>query len=300
MYAAKVANTVVGNAPGDSLVEVTASSFALVAQSRVLVAVTGAADRMLVNGFPLPTWEPLVLEPGQRLAIAAPSVGLRSYVAVNGSVHADRVLGSTSPDPLLGIGRTLRRGDVLSVESALGVVDQPHFGLPLFRLGAVRGALSDHLVIDVTRGPDADEFDATLEERLTCPFTVSAQSNSVGLRLAGAVPRRIVQSEILSRGVPLGAIEIPPLGGLLALLRGRPVTAGYPVVAVATTLARDLLGQARPGGTIAFRPVDMTDAISGVRQREHLLHELAARVGAVFHSLGLDDAVAAGHLSRTP
>ena len=67
------------------------------------------------------------------------------------------------------------------------------------------------------------------EDALAGPWEVAPESDHVGLRLAGEAPRRTHAAEILSRGVPVGAVEIPPSGGLLVLLRGRLVTAGYPV-----------------------------------------------------------------------
>ena len=40
----------------------------------------------------------------------------------------------------------------------------------------------------------------------------------------------------------MGALELPPSAELILLLRGRIVTAGYPVIAVATRTSRDVLG----------------------------------------------------------
>jgi len=46
---------------------------------------------------------------------------------------------------------------------------------------------------------------------------------------------------------------VPPSGRPTILLADGPVTGGYPVIAVATDAALDLLAQARPGTRIRFR-----------------------------------------------
>ena len=295
-HSARVANTLVGNAESAPLVEVTGSVLTVVARDPLLVAVTGAARQIIVDGRLRPAWETLVVESGGRLTIEVPRHGLRSYLAVNGTLAADSLLGSVSPDPLLGVPGRLAAGDVLRLESRFETLDHPHFRLPLFRFGAERPVLGDSLVADVTPGPEAGQFDARLDE--LPPFTVSPQSDHIGLRLRGTAPARSTRTEILSRGVPVGAIEIPPVGGLIALLRGRPVTAGYPVVGVATATSLDLLGQVRPGDRVSFRVRPEPDAIAALRRRQRRLEELARRVDTVYRHIGLGHVVDDGHLAR--
>ncbi len=178
------------------------------------------------------------------------------------------------------------------------MLDHPHFRLPLFKLGAVRPPCSDELMVDVTVGPDVERFGAELDRLYDRWFTVSPQSNHIGLRLAGNAPRPSVRTEILSRGVPLGAIEIPPTGGLIALLRGRPVTAGYPVVAVATAATVDRLGQVRPGDRVMLRRCPQSAAISALVDRERGLVDLARRAERVYRTVGIGGVVHPHHLSH--
>ncbi len=146
---------------------------------------------------------------------------------------------------------------------------------------------AEERAVDVVPGPERDEF-ATAE--LTGPWTVSASSDHVGLRLEGPTPSRAGAGELLSRGVPVGAVEVPPAGGLLALLRGRLVTAGYPVPLVATSTAVDLLGQARPGDVLRLREVDVVQARAARRARTSALATAADRARTALVASGL------GHL----
>ncbi|MFI6369175.1 biotin-dependent carboxyltransferase family protein [Nocardia sp. NPDC050630] len=296
-HSAVVANTLVGNTATAPLLEVTGSALGLHCSAPVLVAATGAVDHILVDGVPQPASEPLVVGVGQQFTMPSPTAGLRSYLAVNGWLASEPVLGSVAPDPLLGVGRRLHAGDKLVIESAFESLDHPYSRLPLFRLCAPQQAYSHSAVIDMTAGPEAGQFASGIVGS-NWTYTVSPQSDHVGLRLRGATPARVVREEMISRGVPIGAIEVPPGGGLLVLLRGRLLVAGYPVIGVASTTAVDRLAQLAPGDSVAFRLSDVTDAVRAVRARDRALRALAERVSVVFRSTGLGHIVHAGHLSR--
>jgi allophanate hydrolase subunit 2 len=106
---------------------------------------------------------------------------------------------------------------------------------------------------------------------------VSPQSNHVGLRLGGDVPRRSVSGEVLSRGVPVGAVEVPTGDQLLVLMRGRGVTAGYPVLAVLTSRAQDVAAQLRPGQQVRFRRTDVAAATDRYLRERQFLDRVESR-----------------------
>ena len=81
------------------------------------------ADHVVVAGARMPAWEPIVVPAGATVCVPAPQVGRRTYLAVNGTLAADRILGSVAPDHLLGIGRRLRAGDTVEVASAVRTAD---------------------------------------------------------------------------------------------------------------------------------------------------------------------------------
>ncbi|BAK34999.1 hypothetical protein MLP_19850 [Microlunatus phosphovorus NM-1] len=118
---------------------------------------------------------------------------------------------------------------------------------------------------------------------------VGPSSNHIGLRLGrtdqGPIPHRQTRTEVLSRGVPIGAVEVPAGDEILILHRGRGVTAGYPVLAVVTTVGLSRLGQARPGDTVRFRPVSTATAIADLRRQQAHLHDVGTRVRTAFTSL---------------
>ena len=209
------------------------------------------------------------------LPFLAPLRGLRSYVGLRGTLVAETTLGSVAPDPLLGVGTRLAAGDRLELRTTFTGLDHPHTRIPVFRFPVDRPAPGDLHLVDVTPGPEASEF---APDALEGEWEVAPESDHVGLRLAGEAPRRSHEAEILSRGVPVGAVEIPPSGGLLVLLRGRLVTAGYPVAGVATTVAVDRLAQAGAGDTIRFRPCSVADGVAQARRQAESLARLGRTV----------------------
>jgi biotin-dependent carboxylase-like uncharacterized protein len=267
---ARLANVLVGNEAGTPLLETAGSATSLRFDADTLVAITGATTQPTVAGRHVPTYDPFVVEAGAALELPTPERGWRTYLAVAGGLPGERLLGSVAPDPMLGVGRRLGRGDQLELSSCVCGFEHPHLGQPLWRLGARRPTWPSTAIVEVTPGPELDEFDASA---LRGPWQVSPQSDQVGLRAEGPTPARSAATEILSRGVPVGAVQVPPSGGLLVLLYGRLLTAGYPVPYVATTVSLDTLGQVRPGDELVLR---VTDESSAVAQLLAVRRELAA------------------------
>ena len=287
-HAARTAQILVANPQTAPLIEVTGSELALSCDEELLVAVTGSADHVMVDGHRQPAWQPLHLAAGAQLAVPPGRHGLRSYIAVQGVLAAHAVLGSVAPDPLLGAGQRVEAGDRLLVETSYRSTSYGHPHAPLFRLPDLRPDLSRPAVVEATPGPELDRM--TLGAAcLAARYEVSAQSDHIGLRLLGETVQQNSRDEILSRGVPVGAVEVPATGGLIVLLRARLVTAGYPVVAVVTSASLDRLGQLRPGDTVGFSWCDAATAVTMLRRQESARMELGQRVRAAFASGGLGD-----------
>lgn len=280
---ARTANVLAGNRENAPLVEITGSELALTAPAALLIAATGAAE-VEIDGHRQPAWETLVVPPGTVLTVRATADGFRAYLAVNGELDVPTVLGSAAPDPLLDIGTLVATGDVLRLSSRFTRI--PEGTLPVFRFGLTAPSYAERTV-RVTPGPDLNRLlggPAVLERE----FRVLPDSDQVGLRLAADLPLTGA-GEIVSRGVPVGAVEVPPSGELLVLLRGRLVTAGYPVVAVVTTESLDRLGQVRPGTSVRFALCDVETAHELLRHQVVGRTVLAARVRQAFTASGIGD-----------
>ena len=157
-----------------------------------------------------------------------PPVGLRSYLAVRGGIDVPAVLGSRSTDTLSGLGPApLRAGDRLPV----GTWRRTSRSSTSRRCGRRRPAGAARAARPAARlaGPAAWAALTTQE------WTVTADSNRVGLRLAGPPLARARTDELPSEGLVPGALQVPPDGAPVLFLADHPVTGGYPVLAVVTT-----------------------------------------------------------------
>jgi len=246
--AAALAGRLVGNAPSAAGIEVTAGGLRVRAGRTLLVAVTGAPAPVTVDGRPAPFAAPLTLRPGQVLGLGVPPVGLRSYLAVRGGIDVPPVLGSRSTDILSGLGPApLRAGDELPVGDLLGEE-------PFVDVAPVR-APSSRPVLRVLPGPRRHWLAPAAWTSLTSEgWTVTSDSDRVGLRLDGPRLERARQDELPSEGLVPGAVQVPPDGAPVLFLADHPVTGGYPVLAVVATADLPAVAQLRPGDAVRFRP----------------------------------------------
>lgn len=287
-YSARVANILVANPEHAPLVEVTAYDFAFTAEVDLLLSVTGAPMTVEIDGVARRMWEPVSVAAGQRVQLSAMAEGLRTYIAVHGSFDVPLLLGSCAPDTVAGFGVVLAAGSRLDVRAPVAPIVNPYFDMSLFNLDVLIPYIGDDALIDVTDGPDAGQFRGAGARLFEGTYTVTAKSNHIGMRMAGELPIRSSSEEMISRGIPIGAVEVPPGDELLVLHRGRGVTAGYPVLAVVTPLSLDDLGQVRPGQRVRFRRTTVERAEENVRTwRAHLDH-LRQRVHTIYACLGVD------------
>ncbi|MEU4391918.1 biotin-dependent carboxyltransferase family protein [Kribbella sp. NPDC023855] len=234
----ELANRLVGNADGVAAIEVTFGGLVLRAEADVVIAVTGAP----CAGVPLNA--PTTVRAGGVLRLGPPRSGLRTYVAVRGGFAVPPVLGSRSTDLLSGLGPApLQAGDVLPVGCE-------HGPMPGVDLAPVADPAAGEVVVRVTPGPRQDWFpEGAL---LGQTYTVSSNSNRIGVRLEGTPLQRLREGELPSEGMALGALQIPPSGLPVLFLADHPVTGGYPVIAYVAGADLDACAQLRPGQQLRF------------------------------------------------
>ncbi len=237
--ALRLANRLVANAEDAAGIEVLLGGLVVRARRLLTVALAGAAAPAAVDGTPVGHHAVLTLRPGQTLKLGVPDAGLRTYLAVRGGLAAVATLGSRATDTLSGLGPDpLRAGDLLPVGP------EPD-GWPLVDVAPVAPPPGGTVTLRARPGPQASWL--TDPDALAgTSWTVSSESDRVGLRLAGEPPARR-DGELPSAGMVRGAVQLPPGGEPVILLADHPVTGGYPVVAVVLDADVDRAAQLRPG-----------------------------------------------------
>lgn len=238
----RLANRLVGNAEHAAVLEVTFGGLHLRADDDVMIATTGAR----CTGSS-PHNAPMYLRTGHELRLGTPATGLRTYVAVRGGFAADPVLGSRSTDVLSGLGPApVSAGDVLQIAD-------PELPAPGLDVAPVPDPEEGDGAVRVVPGPRLDWFtDKSLATLASEAYTVTSDSNRVGLRLDGEPLQRIRTDELPSEGMVRGALQIPPSGRPVLFLADHPVTGGYPVIAYVEDDDVDRCGQLRPGQRVRF------------------------------------------------
>src|SRR5699024_10534144 len=217
------------------------------ARRPLTVAVAGAECPARIDGRDVATHSTLRLRTGSQLHLGTPPTGVRTYLAVRGGIDVAPVLGSRATDVLAGLGpEPLRPGMQLAVGNGNG-------DLPQIDFAPVAPIRARTVTLRVVAGPRDDWFTTAAHDRLCGePYSVTTQSDRVGMRLAGPELTRARTDELPSEGMVTGAIQVPPSGQPTLLLADHPVTGGYPVIAVVVSTDVDHAAQARPGQTIRF------------------------------------------------
>jgi antagonist of KipI len=108
-------------------------------------------------------------------------------------------------------------------------------------------------------------------------YLVSDESNRAGLRLRqkNGMPLKADRAaQLVTEGVPLGAIQVPPDSQPIILLVDQQTTGGYPKIA--NVIAADLhrLGQLKPRDELCFAEVSIADAVALLREQRQWLENL--------------------------
>lgn len=266
---ARQANRLVGNEPGDAVVEMVLGGLVVRARGEVTAALAGAPASGRITGpndeRDAPMYAPFALHHGEELHVQMPDAGLRTYLAVRGGFDVPPVLGSRATDVLSGIGpEPLASGAVLPVRP----VSRGHMvgerEPSTLRAKVLEG--EGPVTLRFVRGPRDDWFTAGSLDTLTeQDWTVTAESNRVGLRLELPIDRvagdarpleRARDGELPSEGVVAGSLQVPPSGLPVLFLADHPVTGGYPVIGVVVPEDLPTAAQLRPGVTVRFIEVD--------------------------------------------
>ncbi|WP_392886232.1 biotin-dependent carboxyltransferase family protein [Pseudomonas migulae] len=248
------ANWLLGNGLDAAVIEIALGGFSVVAEEDCLLALAGADLGAQLDGQALAPWRSFKLRKGQRLQFTQPLLGARAYLAAPGGFDAPKVLGSSATvvreelGGLDGMGRALAKGASLSysADTPLLVRALPDEHVPDFTLDAP---------LDLVLGAQIGEFSGqSLFDAFNSAWTLDSRADRMGIRLLGT-PLAYQGKPMISEGIPLGAVQVPPDGQPIVLLNDRQTIGGYPRLGALTPLALARLAQCLPGATVRLRPV---------------------------------------------
>lgn len=268
--ALKIANILAGNQPGEGALEMTMTGATIEFTEPDVVAVTGGNFTPEINGAPAPMYAAFPVRAGDTLAFGPAKSGCRSYLAFAGGLDVPVVMGSKSTNLKCKIGgfegRKLKAGDEI-----------PFFA-PCSSLENMQKRHAEHhdpseteVTVRVVLGPQSDAFtDAGIETFLTEAWTVTNRSDRMGCTLEGTPVEYRSKVDIISDGIPFGAVQIPSGGKPIVMLSDRQTTGGYAKIATVISSDLPLFVQRRPGNKVHFKKISMREAqrISELEEKE--------------------------------
>ena len=267
----RLGNLLVGNPAGAAGLEMTLLGGTFLFPDGGIAALTGSEFAATLDGAPIGRWTSFEINAGQTLRLGPTKDGARSYLCVRGGIAVKPFLGSASTHLLSGLGgldgRPLKKGDVLPI----GTIPAHPVGRRTIASG-VLAQLAPSKILRVTPGPQSDWFPESTHRLLyEASYRVAEESNRMGLRLEGAPLQPISHRQMISEGVPLGAVQVPASGQPIILFVEQQTTGGYPKIANVISADLHSVGQLRPRDEIRFQPCTLGEAVSLLREQENLL-----------------------------
>ncbi|WLH86396.1 biotin-dependent carboxyltransferase family protein [Pseudomonas sp. FP2338] len=254
------ANWLLGNALDAPVVEITLGGFTVQAEDYCLLALAGADLGAYIDERVISPGRSFILQKGQRLRFTQPFSGARAYLAAPGGFDAPAVLGSCATvvreelGGLDGFGKALAEGGRLGYSGtggAMKVLSAPD--------------LPAKAPLDVIVGAQIGQFSGqSLFDAFNTDWSLDSRADRMGMRLLGT-PLQYQGPSLISEGIPLGAIQVPPDGQPIVLLNDRQTIGGYPRLGALTPLALARLAQCLPGEKVRLAPV-----VQETAHRQHI------------------------------
>jgi antagonist of KipI len=262
--ALRLGNRLVGNAEGAAALELTLTGGRFRFPDGAVAALAGAE----FEGAPM--WTTLELGAGRTLGVGAARSGARCYLCVRGGIRVPLWLGSASTQLACELGgyhgRRLRRGDVLEIGAAEGA----WWRRTLSR--RAREYFAPSKTLRVTAGPEWERFSEASRAALAGGvWRVTEDSDRSGLRLHGPPLETRGFERMITEGVDLGSVQVPPAGQPIILFVDQQTTGGYPRIAVVASVDLFRVGQLRPGDQIRFTRVSLEQAVELAREQARRL-----------------------------
>lgn len=249
---AAAANTQIGRPWNAALIECTRLGPDMVySGADVPFSLYGADMMARLNTDPRPPNYKGMLRDGDRLQLGAARSGARSYIAVGAKFSQNQY------DHILWDGVEINLDGPVS-RAADHSVRLPKIG--------------KDIVLRFCEGPDFQCLTPEAQNGLlSSGFSVSPESNRMGVRLAGNDLRTVQKTSLSSFGVFPGAIQLPPGGRPIILGPDCGVTGGYPLIGQIIKADRPIIGQLTPGQNIYLKRINAPEARDILKSRQSLI-----------------------------
>jgi antagonist of KipI len=277
-YAMQVANILVGNDPGEAVIELHFPASVFLFDEPALIALSGADFSASINGEPVPVLHAIQVNKNDVLQFHRPLSGARTYISFRGGLDLPQWLNSASTNLKAqggGFnGRVLQKGDELFLrDNKIPIAGSKEGTVIVLPWSADINTGDETTDIAVLPGHEWERLTGEAKQVFTGkPFIITKQSDRMGYRLLNEPLSCTHNPEMISSAVCFGTIQLLPDGKLIVLMADHQTTGGYPRIGHVITAHHSRLAQLNPGAAIRFR---LTDSVSAenlfLKQQQHLL-----------------------------
>ena len=256
LFSFRLGNIIVGNPEELAGIEMTLLGGDFKFISDAVIAVTGSSFNLSLDSQEIPYNQSIYVKKNQILSVGITKGGARSYLLVKGGIKTESYLNSKTTHVMSGMGgfmgRPLKKGDILEIDknNKINITNIPN-NLDEINTSKIR----------INKGLQSSYFsDSTWAAFTSKMFTVSEVFSRKGIRLKGNPIHSSKGNEILTEGIPLGAIQVPGGGEPIISFVEHQTTGGYPKIA--NVISADLckVGQLKPGDKFQFELISFEDA----------------------------------------
>ena len=256
LFSFRLGNIIVGNPEELAGIEMTLLGGDFKFNSDAVIAITGSPFNLSLDSQEIPYNQSIYVKKNQILSVGITKGGARSYLLVKGGIKTENYLNSKTTHVMSGMGgfmgRPLKKGDILEIDknNKINITNIPN-NLDEINTSKIR----------INKGLQSSYFsDSTWAAFTSKMFTVSEVFSRMGIRLKGNPIHSSKGNEILTEGIPLGAIQVPGGGEPIISFVEHQTTGGYPKIA--NVISADLckVGQLKPGDKFQFELISFEDA----------------------------------------
>jgi len=262
-------NHLLSNKDNSAALEITFGPFAAEFHENTLISICGADLNARINGKSVKNWCTHKVNAGDSLMMSPGNNGIRAYLGVKSGFATQKNFGSRSEVPREKLFKPqVVAGAILKYTAqditSLGITFTPERFIPDYRADLTLRVLPayQHQLFE-------EQAINTLKNN---QYIISKSSDRMGYRLAG---ENIVwgHENIISEGIALGSIQVPPDGQPIVLLNDRQSVGGYPKIGCVCKKDCAQLSQRQGGQKIDFQYVQL-DSLSPTRGNTNYLHPL--------------------------
>ena len=252
------ANRLLGNNENDAMLEVSFGGLKLISQIDTEVCITGAKTDIKIADQQVGLWATHKVKAGDPIEFGFAVQGVKSYLAVKGGLQLHSQFNSISTVIREGIGGL--DGGALQAGQELAALANQASPQQTLLLDKDVPQYSNCVNLRLIPGYQQSLFPRLQQRRFfSGDYQVSKQWDRMGYRLDGPAIK-CSQRSLLSEGISLGAVQIPPDGQPIVLMQDRQTIGGYPKIGSVLSLDLANLSQCTQGARVNFEPISMEQA----------------------------------------